>query len=212
MDAAKFSFLVLVVLYAVLGAELLVAPGIARLGIVPRTQAGLVGIVFSPLLHASLAHLNANAVPLFALLVLLLTNAEYRPVGTLALIWCASGLGTWLIGRGGSVHLGASSIIFGLAAFLIVAGFKAKSWRSVGGGGAGLLPLRRDFLRRAAAGGADFVGGASLRHDRGHLGRDPAAGLSRAAGVRGRAASSGQSAAARCRWSAARRFHPCWMA
>jgi membrane associated rhomboid family serine protease len=132
MDAAKFSFLVLVVLYAVLGAELLVAPGIARLGIVPRTQAGLVGIVFSPLLHASLAHLNANAVPLFALLVLLLTNAEYRPVGTLALIWCASGLGTWLIGRGGSVHLGASSIIFGLAAFLIVAGFKAKSWRSVG--------------------------------------------------------------------------------
>ena len=85
MDAAKFSFLVLVVLYAVLGAELLVAPGIARLGIVPRTQAGLVGIVFSPLLHASLAHLNANAVPLFALLVLLLTNAEYRVLQTLIL-------------------------------------------------------------------------------------------------------------------------------
>jgi membrane associated rhomboid family serine protease len=93
---------------------------------------GLPGIIFSPLLHANLSHLVANAVPLFVLLVLLLSHRQYHPYRTLALIWGASGLGTWLIGRGHAVHIGASSIVFGLAAFLIVAGFQMKSWRSAG--------------------------------------------------------------------------------
>jgi membrane associated rhomboid family serine protease len=75
-------------------------------------------------------HLLANSVPLFVLLVLLLSNPKYHPYGTLAFIWLVSGVGTWLIGRGGAVHIGASSIVFGLAAFLIVAGLTMKSWRS----------------------------------------------------------------------------------
>jgi hypothetical protein len=90
----------------------------------------LLGILFAPLLHANLQHLLANAAPLFVLLFLLLSNRAYHPYRTLAWIWGASGLGTWLIGRGNAVHIGASSIIFGLAAFLIVAGFLMKSWRS----------------------------------------------------------------------------------
>ena len=108
---------------------------LAGFGIVPRTVPGLVGIVFSPLLHASPAHLLANALPLFVLLTLLFWDRHYYPVVTLASIWFFSGLGTWLIGRGSDngrpiVHIGASSIIFGLVAYLIVAGFLMKSWRS----------------------------------------------------------------------------------
>jgi len=99
-------------------------------GILPRTVPGLAGIVFSPLLHASPAHLLANALPLFVLLVLLFWDRHYYPKLTLSLIWLVSGFGTWLIGRGGAHHIGASSIIFGLAAYLIVAGFVMKSWRS----------------------------------------------------------------------------------
>src|SRR5437773_3274250 len=127
----------------------------AGFGIVPRTVPGLVGIVFSPLLHASPAHLLANALPLFALLVLLFWDRHYYPALTLASIWFFSGLGTWLIGRaseGGRpiIHIGASSIIFGLVTYLIVAGFRMKSCRSavvallvfIGFGGLlyGLLP------------------------------------------------------------------------
>jgi membrane associated rhomboid family serine protease len=100
------------------------------LGIVPRTGPGLVGIVFSPLLHANFAHLAANAVPLLVLLTILFWDRRYRPWPTLASIWLVSGLGTWVIGRGGSVHIGASSIIFGLVAFLIVAGLLMRSWRT----------------------------------------------------------------------------------
>src|SRR5919108_250586 len=108
---------------------------LARFGIEPRTVPGLVGIAFSPLLHASPAHLLANALPLFVLLVLLFWDRHYHPAVTLCSIWFFSGLGTWLIGRGSDgrhpiVHIGASSIIFGLVAYLIVAGFMMNSWRS----------------------------------------------------------------------------------
>jgi len=103
---------------------------LAVFGIVPRTVPGLVGIVFSPLLHASAGHLLANALPLFILLALLFWDRHYYPSLTLSSIWFFSGLGTWLIGRGDTVHIGASSIIFGLVTYLIVAGFLMKSWRS----------------------------------------------------------------------------------
>jgi membrane associated rhomboid family serine protease len=130
LAAVEISLAMVGLLFVVRAAEAVLHLPLNQFGIVPRTAAGLVGILFSPLLHANLDHLLANAIPLFILLVLLLTNRDYHPVRTLALIWLASGLGTWLIGRGHAVHLGASSLIFGLAAFLIVAGLRMKSWRS----------------------------------------------------------------------------------
>lgn len=117
-------------LFLVEGAQIIFHLHLERFGIVPRTMPGLIGILFSPLLHGNMHHLLANSVPLFVLLVILLSNPKYQPYATLAFIWLLSGLGTWLIGRGQAVHIGASSIVFGLAAFLIVAGLTMKSWRS----------------------------------------------------------------------------------
>lgn len=117
-------------LFLVKGIEVVLHLPLEQFGIVPRTVRGLLGIVFSPLLHGNMHHLLANSVPLFVLLVLLLSNPKYHPYRALGLIWLASGAGTWLIGRGGAVHIGASSIVFGVAAFLIVAGLTMKSWRS----------------------------------------------------------------------------------
>src|SRR5213593_3067174 len=137
--AVQTSALMVSVLFLVEVADLLLRHEkhltLAGFGIVPRTVSGLVGIAFSPLLHASPAHLLANALPLFVLLVLLFCDRHYYPVLTLTSIWLFSGLGTWLIGRGSDgdrpiVHIGASSIIFGLVTYLIVAGFIMKSWRS----------------------------------------------------------------------------------
>lgn len=129
-EAFTTSLAMVGVLFLILAAEVMFRLPLRQYGIVPRTESGLLGIVFSPLLHVNMSHLVANSIPLFVLLVLLLTNRGYHPWRTLALIWIASGLGTWLIGRGHSVHLGASSVIFGVAAFLIVAGFQMRSWRS----------------------------------------------------------------------------------
>ena len=133
-ESVQTSALMVSVLFLVEVADLILRREqgltLAGFGIAPRTVPGLAGIVFSPLLHASPAHLLTNALPLFVLLVLLFWDRHYYPVLTLSSIWFFSGLGTWLIGRGNTVHIGASSIIFGLVTYLIVAGFLMKSWRS----------------------------------------------------------------------------------
>lgn len=130
-QAASTSFSLVAVLFAITLADLSFNLFLVRFGIVPRTLSGLWGILWSPLLHAGFAHVAANGLPLFVLLTLLFTSPKYHPTRTLALIWFGSGLGTWMIGRPDSVHVGASSVIFGLAAFLIVAGIVLRSWRSL---------------------------------------------------------------------------------
>ena len=103
-EAVQASALIVSTLFIVELADLVLQHArhstLAGYGIVPRTVPGLVGIAFSPLLHASPAHLLANALPLFVLLILLFWDRHYYPVLTLASIWFFSGLGTWLIGRG----------------------------------------------------------------------------------------------------------------
>ena len=116
--------------------EIVTNRSLAGFGIVPRSLHGAVGIVTAPLLHGNVAHLFANIVPLFVLTVLLFWDRTYRPARTLTIIWLASGLGTWAIGRATgpdgqpTVHIGASSIIFGLVAFLLAAGIMAGKWRT----------------------------------------------------------------------------------
>lgn len=116
--------------------EILTGRSLAGLGIQPRSVHGLIGILTAPLLHGSVAHLLANIGPLYILLVLLFWDKTYHPSRTLTTIWLASGLGTWAIGRSTgpegqpTVHIGASSLIFGLVAYLLAAGILTAKWRT----------------------------------------------------------------------------------
>ncbi len=101
-----------------------------HLGIQPRDLNGLDGVLFAPLLHGDLGHYLSNALPMIVLLGLLFANRNYRPVQSLAIVWLLGGLGTWLIGRPNSTHIGASIVIFGLVTFLIFASLFLRSWRS----------------------------------------------------------------------------------
>ena len=87
-EAVQASGLMVSILFIVEFAELVLQHArhttLAGFGIVPRTVPGLVGIAFSPLLHASPAHLLANALPLFVLVTLLFWDRHYYPVVTLA--------------------------------------------------------------------------------------------------------------------------------
>ncbi|MBC8002117.1 MAG: rhomboid family intramembrane serine protease [Opitutaceae bacterium] len=149
--AAAFVFALVLVKATEIGLGI----SLAGFGIRPRQTDGLAGIVFSPLLHASIAHLTSNALPLLVLMTLLFWDRRYRPVSTLVTIWLASGVGTWLIGRGDSIHIGASSLIYGLVAFLIASGLKLKSLRAVlvavvvflayGGAVYGILPENKQI-------------------------------------------------------------------
>ena len=100
-------------------------------GVVPRTQSGLRGILFAPFLHANLAHLVANTVPFLAMgwLVMLRDRRHFLPVTLFAML--GSGLTAWLLGAPGSVHIGASGVVFGYFGFLLLGGWYARSVGSI---------------------------------------------------------------------------------
>jgi membrane associated rhomboid family serine protease len=99
-------------------------PGVDQYGVVPRRLVGLVGIPAMPFLHANLPHILSNTVPLFVLLILLAgSRAESWEV--VLLIVLLNGLLLWIFGRE-AVHIGASGLISGLAAFLMLSGFLEK--------------------------------------------------------------------------------------
>ncbi len=100
-------------------------------GIWPRTEIGLRGIFLAPFLHGNFTHLAANTAPLvvFGWLILLAGVGDFLFVSGVAMV--VSGLGTWLIGAPGSVHIGASGLIFGYFGFLLLRGLFDRSPMSI---------------------------------------------------------------------------------
>ena len=97
-------------------------------GIVPRTFAGLQGIVLSPFLHSDLGHIANNSIPLFVLSMALIYF--YRDLSLKVIFYGVlfSGFITWIIGRN-ALHIGASSLIYVLVSFLFFKGFLTKYYR-----------------------------------------------------------------------------------
>lgn len=89
-------------------------------GLVPRTLWGAVGIVSMPFLHVGWGHLLGNTVPLLILLTLL-AGSKARLWEIVAEIVIAGGVLLWIFGRN-ATHVGASGLIYGLVAFLIISG------------------------------------------------------------------------------------------
>ncbi|HVT81813.1 MAG TPA: rhomboid family intramembrane serine protease [Phycisphaerae bacterium] len=96
--------------------------GLGRNGIAPRTSRGLLGILWAPFLHASWSHISSNTLGIVLLggLLILRSESAFWAVSILGVL--AAGLGTWLIGRGNSVHIGASGVIFAYFGYLLFAG------------------------------------------------------------------------------------------
>jgi membrane associated rhomboid family serine protease len=90
-------------------------------GVYPREISGLRGIIFSPFIHSNFEHLAANSLPLLILTFSLFFFYRKSSYIILILIYLLSGLFVWLGGRE-AMHIGASGIIYGLAAFLFLSG------------------------------------------------------------------------------------------
>lgn len=96
-------------------------------GLRPRSLDGVFDILTFPLLHANFGHLVSNALPLVIFGFLVFLSGLRVFLTALAFSWIGSGLVVWLIG-GGGVTVGASGLVFGLFAFLLVRGFFNRSW------------------------------------------------------------------------------------
>ncbi|WP_280394773.1 rhomboid family intramembrane serine protease [Nocardia brasiliensis] len=114
-------------LYGIEGVDTLDNNQLDNAGIHPRDADGLWGIVFAPLLHSGWPHLVGNTLPVLLLGFLALCAGIGRGLLATAIIWIVAGLGTWLTGATGSVHLGASVLVFGWLTFLISRGWFARN-------------------------------------------------------------------------------------
>jgi membrane associated rhomboid family serine protease len=97
-------------------------------GVYPRELIGLRGIFLSPLIHSNLNHLLSNSVPLLILgtgVIYFYRELAYRVIG---FVWLISGISVWIFARQ-NYHIGASGLIYGLAAFLFLSGVIRKDVR-----------------------------------------------------------------------------------
>lgn len=95
-------------------------------GIEPREGEGLDGILWAPLLHGGWPHLVGNTVPLLVLGFMILLSGVRLWASVTAVVWLVAGLGTWLTGADNTVHIGASSLIFGWLVYLMLRGFFSR--------------------------------------------------------------------------------------
>lgn len=105
--------------------------GLNALGIVPQSFIGLRGILFAPFLHGSFYHVLANTAPFIVLgwLVMLRNIKDFYFVSAMSAL--VGGLGTWLIGRPCTVHVGASGVIFGYLGYLLFRGYFERSFVAI---------------------------------------------------------------------------------
>lgn len=101
-----------------------------RFGVRPRQLAGLPGILLAPLLHGSFAHLAANSLPLLVLgtgMLYLYPSSAFKVIPA---VYLGPGVAVWLFARG-SVHVGASGLVYGLVSYIFVAGVLRRDRRAI---------------------------------------------------------------------------------
>ncbi|WP_130866725.1 rhomboid family intramembrane serine protease [Acidipropionibacterium timonense] len=91
-------------------------------GIHSWSLSGLWEIFTAPWLHYGWAHLAGNSVPLFILGWLVLVEGTRTWLVSAFVITVCSGLAAWAGSAPGTVTLGASGIVFGWLAYLLVKG------------------------------------------------------------------------------------------
>jgi len=129
LSSVYIPFILLFIMWVLKIVELAFDIHLSWLGVHPKHLDGLPGIVLSPFLHGDIHHLMANSVSFLVLAVALFYFYRQISLRVLLGIWLLSGMFIWLSGQENSHHIGASSLIYGLAAFLFVSGAIRKDTR-----------------------------------------------------------------------------------
>jgi membrane associated rhomboid family serine protease len=125
-----YPILFVLLIWIVFWFEIRFGVSLNEFGVRPGEVKGLRGILFSPFIHGDLKHLFNNTIPLFVLSMSLFYF--YRKISWKVLLigLLLTGILTWSIGRPAN-HIGASGIIYMLAAFLFFKGIFSKYYRLV---------------------------------------------------------------------------------
>jgi membrane associated rhomboid family serine protease len=121
-------------------------------GVHPGSPSGLIGILTFPLIHGSWEHLFSNTIPVLVLSTGVLYFYKNSAIKVLLMAYFIPGICIWLFGRD-SYHVGASAVIYALAAYLFFSGIIKRDKRAItlalivtflyGGLVWGVLPLKK---------------------------------------------------------------------
>jgi membrane associated rhomboid family serine protease len=120
--SAIWPLVFVAVMWVVKLLEIALNISLSEYGMAPRSLQGLYGIFTYPFLHKDLGHLTSNSLPLLFLGTALFYY--YRDVSRTVFfqLFIISGLWLLILGKQGSIHIGASGLVYGLTAFHITAG------------------------------------------------------------------------------------------
>lgn len=118
------------ILWFVKALEYAIDADFSNFGILPRTLHGSIGIITSPFIHGDIYHLISNTFPLIILGIGILYY--YPRIGhqVILLIYIMTGFWVWVAARE-AFHIGASGIVYGMFAFLLVGGFIRRDRRTL---------------------------------------------------------------------------------
>jgi membrane associated rhomboid family serine protease len=151
IDSILYPVIFIVVIWAVKLVETIFHLSFYTFGIFPLSPGGLKGILFSPFIHGDFTHLISNTLPLLILGTALFYFYRVVALRVLVFSWLVTGIWVWAMARP-SFHIGASGVIYSLAAFMFASGVIRKHPRLMaisllvvflyGGMVWGILPLK----------------------------------------------------------------------
>ena len=101
-------------------------------GMRPKNVEGLIGIFTMPFLHSDWGHVGSNSTALFVLTFAIFYFYKKLAWKSILFILFVGGFWLWIAGDLGSNHVGASGLVYGLAAFLFTSGMIRKNKNLMG--------------------------------------------------------------------------------
>lgn len=126
LRAFFYPFVFVIIIWLIKIVEAIFDISLLNGGLVPRNVYHLQGILFMPLLHSNFAHLLSNSGPILVLGSFIFYFYKEIAWKVIAWIYVLSGLWLWIGGRE-AIHIGASGIVYGFAAFLFFSGIFKRS-------------------------------------------------------------------------------------
>jgi len=126
--ATAYSLLLTALPWIIQTVDVLFSLQLKQYGLQPLEARGLIGVLTMPFLHANWEHLISNTPPLVALIGGLFLFYKRGAWRILVYLYVVSGLLTWFMGRS-STHIGASGLVYALAAFHFISGIIKKETR-----------------------------------------------------------------------------------
>lgn len=117
--------ILLITMWVVEFADMILPGRFEYLGIRAWDLTHLPGVALAPLLHSTWGHLVSNSVPFLVLGCLVAAEGARRFWGVTALATVIGGIGPWLLALPGTVTVGASGLVFGYFAYLMIRVFTA---------------------------------------------------------------------------------------